>query len=468
MKSLIIPALVLGSPYWLFAGPPGQCDGPGHDAAAVQVINGHKMVVVGGDGPDSGKTYWAVAAGDDKSDGRSDQKIKIRQFGKNPTMIVQQVNPAEVADRENQGWLGVSIGSVPASLAAQLGTEGHGLMVQNVVDNSPADKAGFAPHDVIVSINGESVEAEVQSLVGAVSELGPGAKVNFVVLREGKEINLTATLGSRADQGAQQFEWKFEAAPDAEVEDEIHTRGRFMFRNPEGKWIMRDLGDIAEIEDLPDDVKLMLPEAGSRTVQVFVENGETKVRTRVQRDGSTIAVEQEGEEITVTRTDKDGNETTELYESEEELQGADEEAYNILKESGGVWQFKVDGNNPGQLHFDMNLDGEWAADFEWEGMQESLQRAQEAYHKAMEEFQRLHPGQNQLFHAPAGQGGAHMLLRPMGKPKHTFEVRTDGTIEVRIRKGDSELVQLYRNERDLAVRAPELAAKYNELMDAGD
>ena len=57
-----------------------------------------------------------------------------------------------------------------------------------------------------------------------------------------------------------------------------------------------------------------------------------------------------------------------------------------------------------------------------------------------------------------------MHLRSLAKPKHTFEVQTDGTIEVRIRKGDSELVQIFRDEDDLARRSPELYDKYDRLM----
>jgi len=64
-------------------------------------------------------------------------------------------------------------------------------------------------------------------------------------------------------------------------------------------------------------------------------------------------------------------------------------------------------------------------------------------------------------------GQPHIMALTMGKPKHSFEVRPDGTIEVRIRKGDSELVQLYTNERDLQKRNPELAEKYADLMEAG-
>lgn len=65
-----------------------------------------------------------------------------------------------------------------------------------------------------------------------------------------------------------------------------------------------------------------------------------------------------------------------------------------------------------------------------------------------------------------------MIVEPMSvmhfarirKPKHTFEARPDGTIEGKIRKGDSELVQLYKNADNLARRNPELSAKYHDLM----
>ncbi|MEK7756738.1 MAG: hypothetical protein AAB385_05960, partial [Planctomycetota bacterium] len=59
---------------------------------------------------------------------------------------------------------------------------------------------------------------------------------------------------------------------------------------------------------------------------------------------------------------------------------------------------------------------------------------------------------------PMAMGLAHL-----GKPRQSFEVRTDGTIEVRVRKGDSELVQLYKNESDLKQRDAELYGKYQEL-----
>ena len=76
----------------------------------------------------------------------------------------------------------------------------------------------------------------------------------------------------------------------------------------------------------------------------------------------------------------------------------------------------------------------------------------------MEEF---HKSMSKL----KGEGALPMAMGlHMGKPRQSFEVRTDGTIEARIRKGDSELVQLYKNEADLKQRNPDLHKKYQELM----
>ncbi|MFW9870775.1 MAG: aldehyde ferredoxin oxidoreductase C-terminal domain-containing protein, partial [Candidatus Thorarchaeota archaeon] len=54
--------------------------------------------------------------------------------------------------------------------------------------------------------------------------------------------------------------------------------------------------------------------------------------------------------------------------------------------------------------------------------------------------------------------------KPLGKPRQTFEVETDGSIKVRIRKGDSELVQRYEDADDIG---PELIAeKYRIAQEA--
>lgn len=65
----------------------------------------------------------------------------------------------------------------------------------SVQQGGPADKAGVKDKDVIVAVNGFKV-GEVASVSSLISEYEPGQKVELTVVRSGKEIKLTATLGT--------------------------------------------------------------------------------------------------------------------------------------------------------------------------------------------------------------------------------------------------------------------------------
>ena len=390
----------------------------------------------------------------DKADGRSDGvRVVVRA-------------DANTSVSENKAWLGVSLGNVPESLATQLNVDG-GVLILNVVEDSPADLAGFEPHDIVVSIDGEIMGNEVGDTVRAIGKRQPGEPVNFLVLRDGREQVISATLGDRPDNAPRTFSWKVNTLPDAEVEDQIRTRGHFMFQGPEGNWVMRDLGDLEDV-DLPHDVNMFLPQSGSRNVQVFVENGEKRLRVKVQRDGETIEIDRDGDgPITVTRTDESGNVTTATYDSEDDLAANDEEAYDLFAGdgAGGVYRIELDGLGDNLFHFNFDSDDmlQWHADA-GEGVDEGLQAARDAHRAAMEHLKELHlDADNNLPRGFFGDG--HGVFKFQAKPRQTFEVRADGTIEVRVRKGDSELVKIYADESDLRRHDPKAYEKYLELME---
>ncbi len=70
----------------------------------------------------------------------------------------------------------------------------NGVLVQDIDPDSPADKAGFEPYDVIIAINGEPVSngTEASALL---SDFRAGDDVRFTVYREGTEQNLSLKLG---------------------------------------------------------------------------------------------------------------------------------------------------------------------------------------------------------------------------------------------------------------------------------
>jgi len=98
-----------------------------------------------------------------------------------------------------RGWLGVSIQPLTADLAKGLQAAGaHGALVASVAPNSPAERAGLKTGDVITEYDGRPV-ARAEDLPRAVATTPVGRAVPVGVLREGKPLSLTATVGRLAE-----------------------------------------------------------------------------------------------------------------------------------------------------------------------------------------------------------------------------------------------------------------------------
>jgi serine protease Do len=94
-----------------------------------------------------------------------------------------------------RGWLGVSIQNLTPELAKSLGIkETEGALIAGIESQSPADKAGFKRGDLVTALDGKKI-VDSTSLRNMVSATAPGKKVDFKIIREGKEQTITATLG---------------------------------------------------------------------------------------------------------------------------------------------------------------------------------------------------------------------------------------------------------------------------------
>jgi serine protease Do len=96
-------------------------------------------------------------------------------------------------------------------------SQARGVGITQVVQDSPAEKAGLRKDDVIVRLDGENVTS-VRKLNRLVSEIAPDHTVRITVSRNGSEHELTATMGKRKNPGnvrdlfkAQPRVWKWES-----------------------------------------------------------------------------------------------------------------------------------------------------------------------------------------------------------------------------------------------------------------
>ena len=98
--------------------------------------------------------------------------------------------------------LGVSLQDIGQDFADSFKLESpDGALVQNVERGSAADKAGLKSGDVIRKVNGQPVIGG-GDLTAIVSVAKPGEKLALDVWRDGKNVEVNATLGSASDKAA--------------------------------------------------------------------------------------------------------------------------------------------------------------------------------------------------------------------------------------------------------------------------
>jgi len=99
-----------------------------------------------------------------------------------------------------RGWIGVQIQPVTADIADSLGMkDAHGALVAEPQQGSPAAKAGIKSGDVIVSLDGAPIP-DARTLARRISGMAPGTQVKIGVFRDGKEEQLSMTLGELPKQ----------------------------------------------------------------------------------------------------------------------------------------------------------------------------------------------------------------------------------------------------------------------------
>jgi Do/DeqQ family serine protease len=99
-----------------------------------------------------------------------------------------------------RGWLGVEIRPVDAAIARQFRLPStEGVLVNNVLKDSPADKAGLRRGDVIVGFAGKRIN-EVRELQQTATRTEPDTKVEVAIIRGGKPLTLQLVAGEMQQQ----------------------------------------------------------------------------------------------------------------------------------------------------------------------------------------------------------------------------------------------------------------------------
>jgi len=136
----------------------------------------------------------------------------------------------------SRGWLGVGIEDVDPELAEALGIEGrNGAKIVQVNPGTPAARAGLQAGDVVLAVDGHAVTGSAD-LRNRVALLRPNQKVPFKVLRDGKEMTISVTVGRQKGDGA---------ASEGNDSDEAVAS-----QDADGSWLVKGLGvRLSELDD---------------------------------------------------------------------------------------------------------------------------------------------------------------------------------------------------------------------------
>jgi serine protease Do len=99
-----------------------------------------------------------------------------------------------------RGWLGVAIQDLTSEMAEYYGLKDHkGVLVADVFEGDPADKAGIQAKDIILKVNDQKIETSRQ-LTSMIAGLKVGETAKVEIFRNGQKKVFSVKLAKRSNE----------------------------------------------------------------------------------------------------------------------------------------------------------------------------------------------------------------------------------------------------------------------------
>ncbi|HXT57508.1 MAG TPA: PDZ domain-containing protein [Pirellulales bacterium] len=174
-------------------------------------------------------------------------------------------------------WIGVACEPLPEALRSQLGLpKGQGVLVQDVVEGSPAAQAGLKRYDVVLALGDQGI-GSAQELSQAVKQTrGKEASVRY--LRSGKEATVTVKPAARPARTEVEDPWFVPEGDQASLQNWLRRLGPGGPATPLGMrffhpGMVLPPGAPADIS-LPDDVSVTISKQGKEPAKISVRQGD--------------------------------------------------------------------------------------------------------------------------------------------------------------------------------------------------
>ena len=124
-----------------------------------------------------------------------------------PTSVAKQVLEQIIrSGGVTRGWIGVEAQDLSKELAESFKLANtNGALIAGVLRNSPADKAGVKPGDILLAVEGKPVSDSL-SMLNLIAALPPDRPAAFTLIRNQTELQLKITVGKRPMPAVQDFD----------------------------------------------------------------------------------------------------------------------------------------------------------------------------------------------------------------------------------------------------------------------
>jgi serine protease Do len=141
---------------------------------------------------------------------------------------------------KKQGWVGIYLQELTPELkeSMDLKESTEGVLVNEVVEDSPAEKAGIVKGDVIISFDGKKTDS-IERLTSLVRKTTPGTEVEIKAIRDGEEKDFEVTIGESSSSS-----W-YDSNPE-KVKVERKTIGPFKWNFHSGLKLGVAIQDLTE------------------------------------------------------------------------------------------------------------------------------------------------------------------------------------------------------------------------------
>jgi len=155
-----------------------------------------------------------------------------------------------------RGFLGVTIQPLSRDYARYYGSPRlEGILISDIISDSPAEKAGLKPGDIIVEYNGAKISAEKEEDLNKfqflVSESQVGKPAILKIMRNGRDTTITTEMSVQPKVKADEFETPFGFTVQ-EITDAIYQQ--YMLEDREGVLVsFVEVGGVASTAMLDED-----------------------------------------------------------------------------------------------------------------------------------------------------------------------------------------------------------------------